>query len=142
MKYLSPSLVCFETGENVKLSKNFNSKEFEDPTSKYHLIDLELVEMLQKMRNRLKCSMKITSGYRSDHYQMVLRERGYETAERISTHQVGTAVDIWTGKHSGKELEAIAKEVGFCAIGVGNTFIHVDLRSDKIRSWTYKSRQS
>lgn len=139
MKYLNSTLISVKADDSIKISKHFNSNEFSDGMSEYTLIDLDLIDILEKIREKTKCPIKITSGYRSPEKQDDLRSKGYETASGISTHQVGAAVDIYTGKHTGEELEEIARSCGVKAVGVGKSFIHIDLRSDKVRRWTYSS---
>lgn len=141
MEYLSPTLMKCRKGEKFKLSKDFNSSEFEDGISDFVLIDKRLVDRLQKLRDHLICSITITSGYRSAAKQEQLKQQGYETASGVSTHEVGCAVDLTTGKHTGEQLERAARFVGFKAVGRGSTWIHVDIRDDKDRSWGYTARK-
>lgn len=142
IEWLSPSLMKIKAGLNVTLSKSFNSGEFEDGISEYVLIDKRLVDRLQKLRDHLICPIKITSAYRSPAKQEQLRKQGYETANGISTHEVGCAVDLWTGKHTGEQLERAARFVGFKSVGVGTSWVHVDIRDDKERRWEYQTRKS
>lgn len=142
IEWLSPSLMKIKAGARLRLSKDFTSDEFEDGIADYVLIDKRLVQLLQKLRDHLICSITITSGFRSPEKQEQLRKQGYETAKGISTHEVGSAVDIWTGKHTGEQLERAARFVGFKSVGVGASFCHVDIREDKERRWLYSSRKS
>lgn len=139
MKYLTPNLIVTKKGEKHRLSKNFYSHEFDCPMGEWTLIDLRLVEILQAIRDFVGKPVKITSGFRSKEYQLDLKRRGYETAKGMSTHEVGAAVDISVTGMSGQELEAVAESQGIKAIGVGQSFIHIDLRNDKTRRWTYSS---
>lgn len=140
MKFLSQNLIYCDAGENFKLSKHFNSSEFEDGVSSYVLIDFNLIHVLEKMRVELNCPIQITSAFRGEAKQAALKAQGYETASGISTHQVGSAVDISTGIHSGEELEKIARKHGIRAVGVASTWIHIDMRMDKDRRWEYLKR--
>lgn len=141
-KWLSPTLMMIKSGSKIQLSKNFNSSEFEDGISDWILIDTRLVTLLQKLRDHLMCPITITSGYRSQEKQDQLKKQGYETAEGISPHIVGCAADLWTGKHTGEQLERAARLVGFKSVGRGASFIHVDIRNDKDYFWTYQTRKS
>jgi uncharacterized protein YcbK (DUF882 family) len=126
------------------ISKNFQAFEFDCPCKrcKETIIDYDLPALVQKIRDACNCPVQITSGYRCGKYQDQLRAEGLETSTGISQHEKGRAADIWTGKHSGEELEKIARRIGFRAVGVGKAFIHVDLRDDKDRRWTYHARET
>jgi uncharacterized protein YcbK (DUF882 family) len=128
----------YPKGSNEQLCAGFKAYEFDCPCDycKETPIDDELVLRLQELRELLGFPIKITSGYRCERYQNELKARGYETAKGISQHQLGKAADIKTGHHTGKELEAAARKVGFLAVGVGKEFIHVDLRPEH-HSWAY-----
>lgn len=142
IKHLNADLVAIPANVDVKLSKNFSSKEFGDGVSSWTLIDMRLVAKLQKLRDHLMCPIKVTSGYRSDVKQAALKAKGYETATGPSTHGYGCAVDISTrGRHTGEQLERAARLVGFKAVGVGTGWIHIDIRVDKERRWEYTVRK-
>lgn len=136
-KYLSPTLICFKSGNRQPISKHFVSTEFDDGVSDYTIVDTKLLELLDELRDRVGTPVHVTSGYRSAEKQAQLKAQGYKTAKSISTHQVGCAVDITTGQHTGIELEQIARLVGFKAVGVADDWIHVDIRMDKERRWEY-----
>lgn len=129
-------------GIRHRLSEHFSTIEFDCSCSEcsYTFIDEELIDLLQKMRDILGCPITVTSGYRCEHKQTELQAAGFETAKK-SSHKDGRAADLWTGKHSGEELEKVARDVGFMAVGVGETFAHVDTRKDKVRRWTYGVRE-
>lgn len=124
----------------LRLSPHFMAREFRCPCSHCTeiVVEQELVDKLEAMRLTLGVPMFITSAYRCAAYQDDLRARGFETAKGISQHQLGRAADVMTKLHSGPQLEQVADEAGFDAIGVGKRFVHVDLRKDKPnRRWTY-----
>ena len=125
-----------------KLNDYFSVSEFKCPCSSCDSvhIDSELVDKLTAMRVGLGGPLRVNSGYRCQNYQDELRLRGYETSVGISQHQLGRAADIMDSKEilTGVQLERDAREAGFMAVGVGGTWCHVDLRSDKIRRWEYK----
>lgn len=138
IKYLSPELIIVPAGANVALSKSFSSAEFEDITCSFVIINMQLIQRLQLLRDHLMTPIKITSGFRSATKQAQLKAQGYETAEGPSTHEYGCAADLNAyGRFSGRELETAARAVGFKAVGVAKTWIHVDLRADKDRRWEY-----
>lgn len=139
-----PTIRHYLKGKSERISEHFNSKEFDcpcvDPKCKWTLIDELLMLRLEKMRERLGCPLIISrgGGFRCEGYQQELRERGYETSKGPSTHSGGMAVDLQTGKHSGADLEKVARECGFQAVGVAKTWIHCDTRSGATRRWVYK----
>lgn len=139
IKYLSPELIIIPAGANIQLSKSFSSAEFEDITCSYVILHLDLIAKLQALREHLMAPIKITSGFRSSTKQAALKAAGYETAAGPSTHEYGCAADINAyGRFTGAQLETAARAVGFKAVGVAKTWIHVDLRADKVRRWEYK----
>jgi uncharacterized protein YcbK (DUF882 family) len=128
----------FKKGSNENASTHFLSKEFDCPCTSCDktLVHPELLVFLEAIR-AVVGPIKITSGYRCQAYQDDLRKRGYETAKGISSHTLGEAVDLLTNKHFGIELEKVARTVGVKAVGVAKKWIHIDLRKDAVRRWTY-----
>lgn len=130
----------YQKGSNAILSTHFKSSEFDCkcPQCTETKIDSDLITLLEKIRENTG-PLKITSGYRCSHYQTELRLRGYETAVGVSQHELGRAADV-TGEdteYSGAQLEQLARNAGFKAVGVGRSWVHVDLRNEKERRWTY-----
>jgi len=116
--------------------KYFNYEEFDSPDLKgsgKNMSD-ELVNMLDIARKKYGKSMIINSGYRtSGHNEKV----GGKTT---SSHLKGLAVDIACSNSVDRfKLYDILREVGFKRIGVGKTFIHVDIDKDKSPKvfWVY-----
>ncbi len=126
-------------GADVMLGAHFNSKEIDCPCTKCDttLIDLDLIEKLEKVRESSGFVLHILSGYRCADKQAQLTADGYPTAKGISQHQLGRAADIKSTNLSGKELAEVAEEAGFMAIGIAKAWIHCDLRSEKVRRWSY-----
>lgn len=129
----------FKKGSQTRISNHFRAFEFDCKCTDcgQTLIDDDLLRMLDRMRDALLSPIEITSGYRCQAYQNKLRSEGYDTAAGISQHELGKAADIETGKHTGDQLEACARGVGFKAIGVGKGWVHVDTRDSRDRRWTY-----
>ena len=130
----------YPKGQDATLSGDFKSREF-DCQCKYAdcrqtLIDRELVEKLQAIRDAVGHPIRISSGYRCQKHQDELQASGLETA-KTSQHLLGRAADILVEGKSGEELEKFARAAGFKAVGVARHWIHVDLRSDRDRAWTY-----
>ena len=130
----------YKKGSNTKLSDHFNSNEVDCKCSECSetLIDSELIVRLERMRT-LTGPLSITSGYRCQAYQDALRKAGFETAAGVSQHTLGRAADVLNGVMLGAELEHCARKVGFECVGVGRTWVHVDLRPGPKR-WFYSKR--
>jgi uncharacterized protein YcbK (DUF882 family) len=137
-------VLTYKKGENAVLSPHFKSGEFVCPCSncKETKVDSDLITKLQELREKVGSPLRVNSGYRCQAYQDELRARGYETSSGISQHTLGRAADVMRADpgSNGVELEKLARLVGFKAVGVGHSWIHIDLRDDKERRWEYKSR--
>jgi hypothetical protein len=133
-------LYKWEKGVKQPLSPNFGTHEFECPCANKacfeQIIARTLITKLQTLRDDVG-PLNVTSGYRCAAYQQDLKNRGYETATGVSQHQLGKAGDI-TNADLKKTLDVA--DTLFYAIGIGHTFLHVDLRDDKKRRWTYVKR--
>lgn len=134
-------LFTYKKNEIQSLSLHFKTNEFQCPCSgcKSTLIDSELVEKLELLRKGMGTKLQITSAYRCPDKQKELRILGYETAKGISQHCLGKAADVTNGVARGAELEEEARKAGFKSVGVGKTWIHVDLRPEE-RRWFYAKR--
>ena len=111
----------YSVPENMKLAKNFTLSEFAcKDGSSVILLDYELIEKLQKLRDAVKKPIRITSGYRSAAYNK--RCGGIAT----SNHLIGKAADIKISGMSPLEVAKVADTFGFLGIGVYPTFTHVD----------------
>lgn len=115
---------------NKQLSKNFKVKEFacQDGTDTI-LVSPELIDILQKIRNRFGKPVTINSAYRTEAHNKKIGGSTY------SQHKYGTAADI---KISGISPKTIASYVETLmpingGIGVYSSFCHIDVRSTKAR---------
>jgi len=128
----------WKSGEKPEpLSQFFSTHEFEskDKNCFINFIRGELVNKLTAVREELKLPIIVTSGYRTAEDQRRLRKLGLETSKGTSTHELGEAADI-ACSDMGLLLEICSKH--FKAIGISRSFLHVDLRQDKVRRWKYK----
>ena len=90
------SVVTYQRGDTTALSKNFTRDEFECQCGKCtaQMIDTELVDKLQRIRDVLGVPLKITSGYRCiPHNAAVKGSSG-------SKHRYGMAADWRTANRS------------------------------------------
>lgn len=112
-----------------RLSANFKVKEFacKDGSDKI-LIDTDLVLILQKIRDKFKAPVKITSGYRTESHN---RKVGGATN---SYHKKGMASDIQVSGVHPVLVAMYAVELNAGGIGVYSNFVHVDTRTKK-SSW-------
>lgn len=115
---------------NKQLSKNFKVKEFacQDGTDTI-LVSPELIDILQKIRNRFGKPVSINSAYRTEAHNKKIGGSTY------SQHKYGTAADI---KISGISPKTIASYVETLmpingGIGVYSSFCHIDVRTTKAR---------
>lgn len=131
----------FKKGESASLSEHFRSCEFDCkcafPECTLTLIDTDLVDKLEKMRALIDYSLRVDSGFRCRAHQLALAAGGRETAIGVSQHELGKAADVISGAHDGATLEKAARTAGFQAVGVAPSWVHVDLRADRMRQWSY-----
>jgi len=115
---------------NKKLSANFKVKEFackdgSDPI----FIALELVDILQKVRNHFGKAVVINSAYRTPAYNKKVGGATY------SQHLYGMAADIKINGVKPKQVAAYIETLmpGKGGIGIYSTFTHVDVREKRTR---------
>ncbi len=135
------SALFWKKGEKRNLSKHFNTIEFQCKCSYPECIDQmveqELIDKLEKIREEVKMPIKISSGFRCTPYQKHLRDTKASTVVAFkSQHELGAACDASCGMPYDEYLKICEKY--FKSIGLGKTFLHLDLRSDKPkRRWNY-----
>lgn len=125
----------YKKSDTIKLSKNFNSREFRCGLSHgcsctTTLIDTLLVEYVQQIRDYFGAEVEITSGYRCDSYN---RRIGGATGSR---HSRGQACDIVVRGVAPRRVAAYAEYIGVKGIGLYETandgyFVHIDTRTTK-----------
>lgn len=126
------SIVAYSLTQNgtVYLSKNFRVREFRcrDGTDPI-FVDLELVDILQKVRDHFDKAVAITSAFRTASHNKSVNGAAY------SQHLYGRAADIKVSGVSPKDvaayLETLLPNRG--GIGVYSTWVHVDTRPVKAR---------
>lgn len=111
-----------------KLSGHFAVKEFacNDGTDTI-FISNKLVDLLEKMRNKIGRAVYISSGYRTE-----AKNKAVGGAE-FSQHKYGCAADIWVSGWKPEQVAAVAEELmpNTGGIGIYAGFVHVDVRPDK-----------
>ena len=123
--------------------KYFKLSEFDSPDleGSGSNMNYTFLEKLDQARGLAGIPFKITSGFRTEAYQDDLTRRGYKTAKKgTSPHLKGLAADI-SVKDSRQRYIVINSLLlaGFTRIGIADTFIHVDLDTEKSQNviWTY-----
>lgn len=130
----------YKTDGNKQVSTNFKVKEFRSKDgADTILISEELVNMLEKLREYLGCSININSGYRSEAHNKAIG------GSKTSKHTQGLAADIYCIKDgkklSAKEVCCAAQTIGFNGIAyISKTATHVDVRNGKW--WADESRNN
>ena len=125
-------VIVYQASDTSALSKNFTRKDFKCPCGcSRQMVDSELVEKLQAIRDKLGKPIKITSGYRC------LKHNQAVNGGTNSRHRYGMAAD-WRMKDRSLNpvaLGILAVEAGFGGVGIywyGNyAFVHADTRNAK-----------
>jgi uncharacterized protein YcbK (DUF882 family) len=122
----------------TQLSPNFKTNEFECrcsfPECREQRIHTLLLEKLELVRAATNSPITVTSGYRCSRHQAALRAGGLQTTTGTSAHELGHAADI---RSLNLTLLKSICDTTFKAVGTAPNFLHVDIRSDKIRRWSY-----
>ena len=124
----------YEYGNKTQLTAHFNAKEFQCKCGKSHsfLIDNDLLEKLEQLRDVLDCSkIIVTSGYRCPTHDKAVGGNG------SGQHTKGTAADICCYAQDGsiissKQVCCEAQDIGFTGIAnIDNSYqyTHVDVRT-------------
>jgi uncharacterized protein YcbK (DUF882 family) len=117
---------------DVQVSKNFKLSEFEcNNGSHVVILDGELVEKLQALRDKVGKPIRINSAYRTPAYNMKIG------GSPKSQHLEGKAADIVISGIPPAKVAELASAVGFRGIGIYNTFTHVDVREKSTR-WDFR----
>lgn len=118
----------------------FSYDEFDSPLQEGsgQLMSDELISMLDHARDLAGVEFKITSGYRIEADIYRLKKAGYKVSSK-SSHLKGLAADIACNNATRYNILESLLKVGFNRIGIGSTFIHVDIDPDKppFTIWTY-----
>lgn len=119
--------------------KYFNYEEFDSPEiqGSGQMMDDKILTMLEDAREIFDKPIIINSGFRTP------KHNAHVGGTSSSSHLKGLAVDISCTNSSDRfELLQILISTGFNRIGMGNTFIHVDIDTTKSPNvlWTYKNK--
>ena len=112
----------------------FRETEFQKVGCSSKDMSLDLLNKLDHFRELYGQPVTISSAFRSVEHEKKHGRTG------TSSHCKGLAVDIYCiGDQTRFEMLNAALLAGFCRIGVGNTFLHLDIDPDKTQDciWTY-----
>ena len=115
---------------DVQLTRHFKLSEFECHDGNHEvMLDMRLVEVLQRLREMLGVPVTVAAGYRNPVHNAAVG------GSPNSRHMKGEAADIKVVGMSPKEVGMAAVKCGFAGIGVyrynGQRFTHVDVRPVK-----------
>ncbi|HZJ68498.1 MAG TPA: DUF882 domain-containing protein [Candidatus Eisenbacteria bacterium] len=122
---------------NIQLSKNFKLSEFACKHCGKVKIDMELVYVLQKMRDKVG-RINIPIAYRCPEFNAQVVKNDSK-ANPNSYHIYGKAADIHVDHPYNEALRDIAEECGATGVGLYDTFIHVDVGAK--RRWDYRTKK-
>ena len=122
-------LLAYSKEDNIRISEHFRANEFacKDGTDNI-LIDSELIETLEKIRNHFNAAVIINSGFRT------VKHNRKVNGAKASYHCKGMAADIVVKGHNPKEVAEYADSI----LDKGgviryNNFVHIDVRTNKYR---------
>lgn len=119
-------LSAIEKSTWYNIAPNFTPEELSSKGNGSLIIQKDALRKLQRLRHLYGKPLTINSAYRDPAHNK--RVGGGVNSQ----HLKGTAFDIAIrNADMGEELERLAVEVGFSAVGRYNTFIHVDNRPPK-----------
>jgi len=131
-------------GQIYPFNKYFKTSEFSCQCKLKDCVEQkvskELISKLTELREALNEPLTVTSGFRCKAHQEEIRRSGQSTVvAKVSTHELGDAVDVKPSRTSIKDFETIVARY-FMAIGIAKNFLHLDLRGQddkRIRRWNY-----
>jgi uncharacterized protein YcbK (DUF882 family) len=97
-------------------------------------MDATFLSMIDEARAIANVPFKITSGYRTEKHNNKIG------GVKDSSHLKGLAADVQcTDSRSRYIMLNALNKVGFCRIGISDTFIHCDISTDKSQQviWVY-----
>lgn len=118
----------YKKGTAVKISENFNSTEFDCHGKGCccdTIIDLEMVDILQEIRNHFGKAVTVNSGYRCK-----VHNKNVGGAAK-SKHLSGMAADIVVSGVEPIEVAKYAESIGVKGIGLYSWGCHIDSRDTK-----------
>jgi zinc D-Ala-D-Ala carboxypeptidase len=115
---------------------HFSPDEFDsaDAPGSGRRMNVEFVKLLDLLRDRIGKPIHISSGFRTEERNQIVGGKPH------SAHTKGCAVDIdcW-GSDDRFKIVSWALELGIKRIGIGESFVHLDMDFDKPQDciWLY-----
>jgi len=107
----------------ARVSEHFVLEEFSCKCGcKGVILNCELIQKLERLRERFKKPIIVHSGYRCKKHNTIVG------GAINSQHLLGTAADITISGISPESVAKASRELGFGGIGVYGSFTHVDVR--------------
>lgn len=122
-------LMAYSREDNIRVSEHFKANEFacKDGTDNI-LIDSQLIEVLEKIRNHFNAPITVNSGFRT------VKHNKNVGGAKASYHCKGMAADIAVKGHSPKEVAKYADNIlDKGGIIQYTNFVHIDVRESKYR---------
>lgn len=129
-------LISVQGREDEYLSPNFKISDVTaSDGAAYARISPRLINTLEVLTRMSEAPVFISSGYR---HPALNADPSIGGAHR-SQHIAGRAADIWSSEKTPGELAELALAITDCTIGIGlgGTFLHLDLRGE-LTSWVYE----
>ena len=123
------AIKTYKKGDPTKLSENFCVYEFScngTGCCTETLIDDQLVEYLQQIRDHFKAKVTLACGHRCEKHNAEV-----PNAATKSRHIYGMAADIHVEGVDPIEVARYAETIGVKGIGHYDTFVHIDTRTEK-----------
>lgn len=121
--------MTFDKTSNSQITAHFNSAEFickcKNKSCTTTEINLDLVNILQKIRNHFGAPVTINSAYRCEKHNAAVG------GAKSSKHLYGQAADIRVEGVKPKTVAQYAESIGVKGIGLYDSFVHVDTRTKK-----------
>lgn len=109
--------------------KYFKISEFACPCCGKTAMQDNFLKKIDEARELAGVPFLISSGYRCEKYNELLKERGYRVA-KYSSHMTGYAADILVDKNNKQKIIEACEKV-FKRMGIAEKFIHVDCDPSK-----------
>lgn len=111
--------------------KFFKIEEFACPCCKVQKMDQVVMDKIDLIRAKMDTPLKINSAYRCPSHNAAV------SGKSNSLHLKGQALDVCISKFSAEQKRQFLDLVSqaFCGIGIGKTFIHMDIGAEKL--WVY-----
>lgn len=109
--------------------KYFKVKEFACADSKITFLNLDMVSVLDKIREHFNAPVTVNSGFRTT------SKNNFVGGAANSQHLYGNAADIVVKGHTPSEVADYVEKILLNSGGIGRyqTFTHVDVRATKAR---------